>query len=86
MNDLIINYFRKVTMKNNIKNKAEKAYKLAYDFDIKYGECSQGTLYVLQTVYNIEDNQIFKGMEYLPEEVFTDVMEAVEYIQQGFSL
>lgn len=49
-------------MKNVINKKAEKAFKLSYDFDIKYGECSQATLYALQNVYNIKNNLAFKGI------------------------
>lgn len=49
-------------MDNILNKKAEKAFKLAYDFDLKYGECSQATLYALQSVYNMENNDMFKGL------------------------
>ena len=49
-------------MENIINKKSEKAFKLAYDFDLKYGECSQATLYGLQLVYDMKNNDIFKGM------------------------
>jgi len=49
-------------MDHKVKIKAEKAFKLAYDFDLKYGECAQATLYALQNIYNKKDDSIFKGM------------------------
>lgn len=47
---------------NTKNNKAERAHKLAYDFDIKYSECSQATFYALCKVYDIDDDYMFKGM------------------------
>jgi hypothetical protein len=47
---------------NIIKKKGEKAFKQAYDFDLKYGECSQATIYALQSIYNIKNRDVFKGM------------------------
>ena len=47
---------------DDIIKKAEEAYKLAYDFDTTYSECSQATMYALQTVYGLKDESILKGI------------------------
>lgn len=49
-------------MQENIKEKAQRAFKLAQDFDLKYSECAQATLYGLQSVYDLKDDDVFKGM------------------------
>ncbi len=49
-------------MDYEISTKAEKAFKLAYDFDLKYGECAQATLYALQNIYDKKDDLMFKGI------------------------
>ncbi|MHB8277575.1 MAG: C-GCAxxG-C-C family protein [Candidatus Humimicrobiaceae bacterium] len=49
-------------MDSIINKKAEKAYRLAYDFDIRHGECSQATFYALQNIYNMKNSDMFKGI------------------------
>ncbi|MCG9479605.1 MAG: C-GCAxxG-C-C family protein [Actinomycetia bacterium] len=44
------------------ETRANKAYRLAFDFDQKYGECSQATLKALQTVYGKEDDDMFRAI------------------------
>ncbi|MGM0365577.1 MAG: C-GCAxxG-C-C family protein [Actinomycetota bacterium] len=49
-------------MENNTVKKAEKAYRLAFDFDQRYGECSQATLHALQVAYNTQNRDMFRAI------------------------
>jgi len=50
-------------MNNETKQgKAKRAYEIAYNYEQKYGECSQCTMRALQETYNEINNYIFRAI------------------------
>jgi hypothetical protein len=45
-----------------IKKKAKKAYEIAYEYEKKYGECSQCTIRALQEAYSEINSNVFRAI------------------------
>ncbi len=40
---------------------AQKCYEIAYDYDMKYGNCAQCVVAAIQEAFEIEDDGVFKS-------------------------